>query len=125
MAPSLQPVRYVLDVGTSFPVHSGAAGRAALMPLGEAKIHPVLADGGLEPAVIDEVCVRVAQSVKAGYAKSLSERVEGAGAVACPAYDAIGAPLAVVTIMFEAFRVSEEREREFAADLVAETRSHA
>lgn len=127
MAPSLQPVRYVLDVGTSFPVHRGAAGRAALMPLAEAEIRTVLADAALalDPAAIDDVCQTVAQSVELGYATSWGERVEGAGAVACPVFDARGAPLAVINIMYPAFRVSETMVREFGTYLQSETRSHA
>ncbi|WP_162409439.1 IclR family transcriptional regulator [Acuticoccus sediminis] len=123
MLGSPQPIRYELEVGSTFPVHRGAGGRAALMPLEPEETHRLLTELDLGEDALEAVMAAVALSREAGYASSLSERVEGAGAVACPVLDHKGEPVAVINIMYPAFRLQDTQVRAFGEYLRGETTS--
>lgn len=125
MSASHQPIRYELAIGTTFPVQMGAAGRAALMPLDEAELGAILGDPSLSLGAAEVAAVRreVALSVERGDAVSSGERVEGAGAIACPVLEVKGAPFAMPNIMYPAFRLIPDQVKGFGEYLRRETRS--
>lgn len=112
--PSRHPVRYVLDVGSSFPMHLGAAGKAMLAALPTADLTPLL-----DPEVLHEQRTsyladpidlrRELEAIRQrGYALSSNERVEGASAVASAVVDTSGRPRGVLSLMLPSFRTSDD-----------------
>tara|TARA_R110000796_G_scaffold252646_1_gene390324 strand:+ start:24685 stop:25659 length:975 start_codon:yes stop_codon:yes gene_type:complete len=112
--PSPHPLRYVLDIGSSFPLHLGAAGKAALAALSDEEVDVLLGqdelsrltqhipDRGRLREELEEIRIR-------GYALSSGERVEGATAVASAIHDASGEMRAVLSLMMPSFRVSSDK----------------
>lgn len=108
--PSHQPVRYVLDVGTVFPLYRGAAGKAALAALTDSDVEAVLAQADQQHLPDAEQLRREIETTRArGYAMSSGERVEGASAVATAIRDAAGIPRAVLGLMMPSFRISPDK----------------
>lgn len=93
---SSKPVRYVVDLGRPVPLYAGAAGRAILAGVPEATARELLGPGPLQKFTdntlcdVDELMVRRADDVAAGYSISREERVEGGAAVASPFFDSTG-----------------------------------
>jgi len=124
--PSSHPVRYVLDVGTSFPLYVGAAGKAHLASLPIDEVEAYLAD--LRPAaftrhLVDPQALAAELAVirSRGYATSSGERVEGAASVAV-AVAGSGGTLGVLGVMFPIFRTSPALLDGLGVDLVERTR---
>jgi IclR family acetate operon transcriptional repressor len=87
---SNQPIRVVLDIGQSAPIHVGAAGRAMLAGMDDDAIRETLASYAPEKTtsrtIIDpDKLVREARKDRArGYSSSVGERFEGATGLASP-----------------------------------------
>lgn len=112
--PSRHPVRYVLDVGSSFPMHLGAAGKAMLAALPAADLAPLLDHEALheqrtsyraDPTALRQELEVIRQR---GYALSSNERVDGASAVASAVLDTSGRPRGVLSLMLPSFRADEQ-----------------
>lgn len=113
VVPSRHPVRYVLDVGTSFPLHLGAAGKAALAALDDAELVPLLDRLELTQLTSfapdrETLLAEIARIRKRGYALSSGERIEGATAIAAPVRDTAGQVRAVASLMMPTFRTTPE-----------------
>ncbi|MEX0729775.1 MAG: helix-turn-helix domain-containing protein [Aquisalimonadaceae bacterium] len=112
--PSSHPVRYVLDVGTSFPLYLGAGGKAALAAMTDEELERFLSDVSMEQITRfrpdkDALVADLQRIRKAGYAVSTGERVEGASAVTVAVRDAAGVPRAVLGLMMPSFRADADR----------------
>lgn len=126
--PSPHPLRYVLDIGSSFPLHLGAAGKAALAALGDDEVDALLGQGELSRLtqhVPDKGQLREELEVirRRGYALSSGERVEGATAVASAVRDASGEGRAVLSLMMPTFRVPADKAHALGARLAQEVAS--
>ena len=127
--PSRQPVRYVLDVGQSFPLYLGAAGKAELAFVARAERerllrHAVAVDKSVTAAEAERVREQLDQVVAQGYATSVSERVEGATAVAAPVFSSAGTVCGVLSIMMPAFRADDVQLHQFGRLLLDNLRGH-
>ena len=114
VVPSKHPVRYVLDIGTAYPLYLGAGGKAALAMMPAKFLKSVLEEDELihlTGHVPDKIALKaeLKQIQKRGYAISFGERVEGASAVAAPIRDVGGNLRAVIGIMMPAFRITHEK----------------
>ncbi|MCC5810464.1 MAG: IclR family transcriptional regulator [Ectothiorhodospiraceae bacterium] len=123
--PSAQPVRYVMDVGSAYPLYLGAGGKAALAAMPEADVLRLLDESDLEPitdyrpdrdSLLDEL--RLIR--ERGYAVSTGERVEGASAVTVAVRDSSGVLRAVMGVMMPSFRAEAERLETLGAYLIQE-----
>jgi IclR family KDG regulon transcriptional repressor len=94
--PTTNPVRYVLDLGKSFPLYLGASGRAILSALPDPELDHLLGAMILDPVTRNtitdrvELMRRIESDRATGYSASISERVEGGSAVSAPFRDAEG-----------------------------------
>ncbi|WP_203142713.1 IclR family transcriptional regulator [Marinobacter mangrovi] len=113
---SPQPIRYVLDVGTAFPLTVGAAGKAELAYLTSRETDALLAKE--TPEAADAIRTELMQIRDRRYALSLGERIEGACAVAAAVRDAEGAVCGVVSLMAPSFRMTEARLQALGEQLV-------
>jgi len=93
---SSRPLRLVVDLGKSIPIHAGAAGRAILAGLPPEDAKRMLGKGPL-PATTPNTILSVPQLLEAaardrerGYTVSFEERVEGGSSVAAPFFDYTG-----------------------------------
>lgn len=125
--PSSHPVRYVLDVGSRFPLYVGAAGKAHLASLPVEETDAYLAT--LSPAaftrhlVDPQALAEELQRIRArGYATSSGERVEGAASVAVAVIGRNGTAVGVLGVMFPIFRTSPALLDSLGEELVARTR---
>jgi IclR family transcriptional regulator, acetate operon repressor len=126
---SRQPIRYVAELGEPAPLHAGAAGRAILAGMTDARFEAWLADAALEPVTAStpsspSIVRRLRDEDRArGYAVSRGERVPGGAAVAVwfRAADEEVAGSLVVTCPAE--RLPGERETEIGTALTAATRT--
>jgi IclR family acetate operon transcriptional repressor len=117
-AQSSNPVRYVVDIGTSSPLHAGAAGRAILMALPPNEARETLER--LELVALTAKTLRdaktllklAAEDAERGYTVSFEERVPGGSAVAAPYFDGSGRCLGSVVLSCPAVRFSPERAEE-------------
>ena len=92
-----------VQVGSSFPLHAGATGKAFLAWLTDVEQEHYL-DGDLDPVtaetLVDPAMLRreLDQIRKQGFAVSMGERQAGAGSVAAPVVDHRGVPVAVISV---------------------------
>lgn len=112
--PSPQPIRYVLNVGSSFPLYLGAAGKVALAYMAQEDSRRYLQHCDLETGTDkvpdrDSMLRQLTRIRHDGYSISIGERVEGAAGVAVPICGANGQPVAVMSIVLPAFRTDRAR----------------
>jgi IclR family KDG regulon transcriptional repressor len=108
-----RPVRFVVDLGHTAPLHVGAAGRAILAGLGEEERLQTIEALALLPFTESTITNRgellaTAQSDRLrGYSVSTGERAKGATAIAAPFFDAFGTCLGSVVVVQPAERFQE------------------
>lgn len=124
--PSRHSLRYVLDVGASFPLHLGAAGKTALAALPVEDQDRLLSESESEYMTEyrtepDRVRSELAEIRRCGYSLSTGERVEGASSVTTAIRDSAGNVRAVLGVMMPSLRVSTEQLHELGTLLVKET----
>ncbi|MFI0471375.1 IclR family transcriptional regulator [Halomonas sp. HMF6819] len=123
--PSPHPLRYVLDIGSSFPLHLGAAGKAALAGMESPEVEALLARDDLVRLTDyvpdrDRLRDELAATRQRGYALSFGERVEGATAVAAGVRDASGRMRAVLSLMMPSSRAPADKAHALGERLVRE-----
>ncbi len=109
VAASRQPLRYELEIGRTFDLHKGAAGKAALSAMGDAEVEALLDHYGVGDAERRRLTAELARIRGAGYAVSFGERLEGGAAVAAPIRDESGRARGVLGLMMPAFRNARDR----------------
>ncbi|WP_133492293.1 IclR family transcriptional regulator [Alcanivorax sp. 24] len=110
--PSPHPVRYALDMGSTFPLYLGAGGKAMMAFLPEPEVEALIRNHQItaltryvpKTGVLRKELKSIHQR---GYAISNGERVEGASAVAVPVLRGDGYPVAVLGLMMPSFRTSD------------------
>jgi len=128
VVPSLHPVRYVLNVGESFPLQVGAAGKAALSAMSDSELLSILEENEL-PQLTQYIPVKNSLEGelkiirKRGYAISTGERVEGASSVATVIRDVAGEVRAVLGIMMPSFRTTPKGISSLGEMLVVELKA--
>ena len=128
VVPSLHPVRYALDVGASFPLHLGAAGKVNLALIPNKELHRLLYGGELTQLTdhvpdVKALELELKQIRTQGYALSSGERVQGASAVATAIQDDSGQVLAVLSFMMPTYRTTPDKMNAFGAMLVKEIKA--
>jgi IclR family transcriptional regulator, acetate operon repressor len=120
--PSPQPIRYVLGVGSTFPLYLGAGGKVALayMPAADARRYldqaDLVADTDYVPEA-DSILRMLSRIRHDGYAITLGERVEGAAGVAVPICGPQGQLVAVMSVVLPAFRTDRAQLERMATQL--------
>lgn len=125
--PSSKPIRYMLETGSSFPLHLGAAGKAELAMMSVADqyscLETIMAEQSAEMrGDLTRILEDLAETRRRGFALSAGERIEGACSVAAPLRDSAGEVRAVVGLMMPAFRVTSSELMAMGEMLLAETR---
>ena len=125
VVPSTHPVRYALDIGTSYPLHLGAAGKAELAVMPEDELCKILDKDELTSLTQHAPDIKALEAElkkvrKQGYALSFGERVEGASAVATAIRDVTGRVRGVIGIMMPAFRITRRSLASMGELLVSE-----
>jgi IclR family acetate operon transcriptional repressor len=105
-------IRYVVELGTSFDLTTGAAGRAILSAMRDDEVDEVLADGLLPhtpQSITDPVEYRreLAEDRRLGYTVSVRRWIEDGAGVASPFFDATGAVAGALTLSCPADRLRE------------------
>lgn len=124
---SLHTIRYAIDVGTTYPIYLGSAGKAALSAMPDEDVDQILGQENLiqmtnympEPDAIRKELKRIREL---GYAVSFSERIKGAAAVATTLRDTDGKFRASLSITMPSNRISLEELNEMGAMLVMEAK---
>jgi DNA-binding IclR family transcriptional regulator len=109
VAVSREPLRYELEIGRSFDLHRGAAGKAALAAMSDGRVAEVLDEARLEVAERQQLLADIGQARQSGFATSSGERIEGASAVASVIRDESGRPRGVMGLMMPSFRNPPDR----------------
>lgn len=90
---SSKPLRFVVQLGRTVPLHAGAGGRAILAGLPPERAEGLLRPGPLPALTASTVCDAgtlldiAAEDRRRGYSVSLEERVPGGAAIAAPFFD--------------------------------------
>jgi DNA-binding IclR family transcriptional regulator len=105
-----QRIRYVVDLGTTFDLTTGAAGRAILSGMPDEEVDEVLAAGLVahtERSVTDpdEYRRQLADDRRLGYSVSVRRWIEDGAGVASPFFDATGACAGALTLSCPADRL--------------------
>jgi DNA-binding IclR family transcriptional regulator len=109
VAASRQPLRYEVEIGTTFDLHRGAAGKAALAAMDDREIGALLDHYAVTAAERRRLGVEIPKIRETGFAISFGERLEGGAAVAAPIRDDRGRVHGVLGLMMPAFRNARER----------------
>jgi DNA-binding IclR family transcriptional regulator len=79
-------LRQVVQAGTRYPLHLGAAGKAILAHLSASVIAGVLENEPLSKAQVTEITKELARIRETGFAVTTGERVPGAMAIGAPVF---------------------------------------
>lgn len=109
VAASRQPLRYELEVGRTFDLHRGAAGKAALAAMDDDQIVDLLDHAGVTGGARRKLTADLARIRQQRFATSLGERIEGGAAVAAAIRDESGRARGVLGLMMPAFRNVPDR----------------
>jgi len=118
-------IKMASGVGRRYPLFAGAAGKAIISSLPEDEIHEILKsaqDDGIGPLVSSsegEFMAMVESTLEAGVARSISEVVDGASAVAAAILNSVRRPIAAINITGPSSRFDGEA-MDHAADLLLE-----
>lgn len=118
-------IRYVIELGSTSPLHAGAGGRAILAGMTEEEIEAFLAGRHLGPVTdrtvtdAQELRRQIREDRSRGYAMSIGERVVGGSAIAAPFFASRGVCLGSVVFTCPAERFDMRRAPEIA-DAVAQ-----
>jgi DNA-binding IclR family transcriptional regulator len=109
--PSRQPVKFLVDVGASFPIHTSAPGKAIAAFLPENEQTKLLQELDYkrftERTILDEktLAKELVKVRNKGYAIDQGEAIEGLLCVAGPILDHRGYPVAAIWITGPAYRL--------------------
>lgn len=120
-------IRYVIELGTRFPLTTGAAGRAILSALPEDKVEEILAAGlkTYTPSSItdpDAYRVQLETDRRLGYAYSKSGWVKKGAGIAAPYFDAAGEVAGAITVSGPADRLTPRVAPQIGASVLAGAR---
>ncbi len=121
---SPQEVKMSVEIGTQYPLHSGASSRSILAFLPQDYIDDAVRDlRAARPDVdVDDFLARLAEVREFGHATSINERGTGAASIAAPFFDTDGHVLGSVSSSGPASRYSadvDERHQTHARQVVA------
>jgi IclR family acetate operon transcriptional repressor len=120
---SPEPIRMQSDVGRTYPIHAGAAGKAILAWQPEVLDRPGLRLAQVTPATITDAAKlrRELERIRQrGYAESESEVVPGAASLAVPVLGGPTGVLAAVNVAGPAMRWNRAKRGQFRDAVVAE-----
>lgn len=112
--PSTEPVKFLINVGHQFPLHTAAPGKAILAFLPEDEREPILQAMPFtrfnDRTITDREQFRqeLAQVRLDGYAVDRGEEVDGLRCIAAPVFDHRGRPLASLWVTGPSFRLLTE-----------------
>ena len=125
VVPSTYGVARVTPIGMILPLHCGAAGKALLAHLPDAKRKKIIQGKNLEkftpetmtdPMGLEEALQKIRTD---GYAFSQGEREEGAFSLSVPVKNGRGQVAAGLALSGPTFRLSEEKRGKMVRDLLA------
>jgi IclR family acetate operon transcriptional repressor len=125
---SSKPLRFVVQLGRTVPLHAGAGGRAILAGLPRARAEELLRSRPLPALTPNTVCDvgalldLAAEDRRRGYSVSLEERVPGGAAIAAPFFDRHQRCLGSVVFTSPLARLDRERVDEIGAAVAAAAR---
>lgn len=111
--PSLQPVRYVLEIGSRGSVFNGAAGQCLLANKSKEDLSKMLESDGFSLSTdhsissLDELFDKILFIQKNGFCISRGERIAVAAAGAAPIYGPDGSVAAVLSVVMPEMRADE------------------
>jgi DNA-binding IclR family transcriptional regulator len=119
-----QRIRYVVDLGTTFDLTTGAAGRAILSGMTDAEVDEVLAEGLVahtDRSVTDpgEYRRQLADDRRLGYSVSVRRWIEDGAGVASPFFDANGTCAGALTLSCPADRLRDDLVPEIGQTMLA------
>ncbi|MEN3976980.1 IclR family transcriptional regulator C-terminal domain-containing protein [Emcibacter sp. SYSU 3D8] len=120
VAASREPLRYELEIGRSFDLPTGAAGKAALAAMADARIREILNEAALPATDQRRIMVEIGRVRETGFATSTGERIEGASAVAASIRDESGRARGVMGLMMPAFRNPPDRLQHLGKVIVSQ-----
>jgi DNA-binding IclR family transcriptional regulator len=121
---STQPVKFLVDPGTHFPLHTSAPGKVLVAFLPEAERESVLArieytrytDQTLDSRSKFEAELRTVW--EAGYALDCGEQIEGLRCVGAPIFNHRGYPIAAIWVTGPSFRLSASALKPIGRELM-------
>ncbi|MGC4108832.1 MAG: IclR family transcriptional regulator [Nocardioides sp.] len=120
--PDHQPLRYVIPVGATRALVTGASGAVLMSEFDDAEIqaaldHEVAAGiSTVTPLSMKRIHARIADLRRQGYCEAIAETVEGIASIAVPVHSAEGRVIAALAISGPAQRF-DEKDRKRAAEL--------
>src|SRR5262249_34913474 len=122
---SNHPIRVVLDVGQSAPIHVGAAGRAMLAGVSDEAIRETIGSYNPEKCTsrtivdLDELLRHARKDRKRGYSFSIGERFAGGTGLAAPYFGPGGICVGSIVCTRPTARANDRREELGQAVLAA------
>jgi DNA-binding IclR family transcriptional regulator len=111
-----KPVRYILEIGSVAPLHSGAAGKAVLAHLPAAEVARIDVDesGSHATRSSEQLLADLAESRRRGYAVSFGEQISDACGIAT-AFFVDGSPAGALTLTVPSFRMRKALVKPYGA----------
>ncbi|MFW0795826.1 IclR family transcriptional regulator [Gordonia sp. CPCC 205515] len=112
-------------VGELTPLHATSSGKVLIAHLSDEERHDLIKAAGLDTLTkrtltsVADLDRELALVARDGYALTIEEFEEGLTAVAAPVRDHLGAVIAAVSVSGPVYRLSEEKAREIAPQVVA------
>lgn len=116
-----RPIRYLIESGTTSPLHVGAAGRAVLLGMSGADVAEYIDRVDFTPFTPTTVCGRdeleaqLHEDRVRGYTVSDGERVEGGRGIAAPVFGSDGRCVGAVLLTWPSSRFREDLVHENGA----------
>jgi IclR family acetate operon transcriptional repressor len=127
--PSRQPVKFLVDVGTAFPIHTSAPGKAivAFLPTAEQRtlLHQI-SYTRYNPRTLSSrtaFAKELATVQKTGYATDRGEHIDGLHCVGAPIFDHRSTPLAAIWITAPAYRLPKTQLQPIAQAVIDSART--
>ena len=120
---STQEIRQKIEIGKRLPLHAGGSGKATLAFFTDAEreaylSQPKLAPRAGGPVNLKRLKTELADIRRRGYARSISERVPGAAAVAAPIFNHLGEVVGCLSVSGPAWRFTEQKFAEFGRQVM-------
>ncbi|WP_423058869.1 IclR family transcriptional regulator [Brevibacterium linens] len=121
---SPQQIKMTVELGVSYPLHSGSSSRAILAFLPPAYVDEAMAQGVASVDGFDEERQRekLEETRTKGFAVSLDERKIGAASIAAPFFNVSGHPLGSVSACGPIFRFDENNVKSQAEFVLSAAR---
>jgi IclR family acetate operon transcriptional repressor len=120
-------IRYVVELGTSFDLTTGAAGRAILSGMSDDDVDAVLGAGLLPHTARtitdpEEYRRQIAEDRRLGYSVSVRRWIEDGAGVASPFFDAAGDVVGALTLSCPADRLADDLVPEIGRTMLEASR---